>query len=186
MFSLERDPIINTINNGIKKDIEVTFKSNCLRAAVILIYAGMDAMALLNMPPEKEEVQREDFIQWVDHYIKFPCEEQLTSVDLYGARCSMLHAYGIVSRLSRVGKCRMIGYMDKSIPEICYNPKVSTELVLVSITALKTAFIKGIDRFLIDVFSDKEKSKIVEERLKTFVHELPVQDQEEKEKLNGL
>jgi len=173
MKDLASDAVINAIYNGIKRDIEVAISNNCLRAGVILIYAGMDAMAFLNMPPGKTEVARKDFIKWADKYVEFPCINQISGVDFYGARCSMLHAYGAVSKLSKSGECRMIGYMDKSMPEVRYNPKISAEIVLVSIPALKNAFFNGIDKFLLDVFSDKAKAKIVEERLETFVHAFP-------------
>lgn len=173
MIYLQRDPIINVIQNGIKRDIEVALSNNCLRAAIILIYAGMDAMAFLDMPLDKSEVTRDEFIRWADRYIRFPCKEQLSGADLYGARCAMLHAYGAVSHLSRSGKCRKVIYMDKSVPEVLYNPSGSADRVYVSIPALKKAFFTGIDNFLVDVFSDKIRSEKVEERLQTFVHTLP-------------
>jgi hypothetical protein len=133
----------------------------------------MDAMAFLDIPAGQDEVTRADFIQWSDKYIRFPCQEQLAGVDLYGARCSMLHAYGAVSRLSSAGKCRLIGYIDKSIPEVRYNPSGDKELVVVSITALKDAFFKGIDEFLVSAFADKNKAPIVEKRLRSFFQILP-------------
>jgi len=174
VVNLEDDPIINAIHKGIKRDIQITLDNNCLRATVILIYAGMDAMAFLDMPKGQTEVKRKDFIDWAERYIHFPCKEQLTGADLYGARCSMLHAYGAVSRMSNAGECRVIGYMDKSLPEIRYETDEALKhLVLVSIPALKDAFFKGIDKFLVDAFSDKKKAEIVEERLRTFVQQFP-------------
>lgn len=97
MTDLQRDPIINAIQNGIKHDIEVALTNERYRAATILIYAGMDAMAFLNIPAGHTEVSRDDFIRWAERYVRFPCREQLTGADLYGARCAMLHAYGVVS-----------------------------------------------------------------------------------------
>ena len=174
MAKLEDDPIINAIHKGIKRDIEIALNNNCLRAAVMLIYAGMDAMAFLDMPEAQPEVKKKDFIFWAERYVHFPCEQQLTGSDLYGARCSMLHAYGAVSRTSKVGKCRLIGYMNRSVPEIRYSTAEHLRhVVLVSIPALKDAFFKGIDKFLIDAFSNRKKAKIVEKRLKTFIHQFP-------------
>jgi hypothetical protein len=83
-MELQNDPIINTIEKGIKRDIQIALDNHCLRAAVILIFAGMDAMAFLSMPVDKNDVRREDFISWTAKYIKFPCKEQLTGEDLYG------------------------------------------------------------------------------------------------------
>jgi len=174
MTDLHRDPVVNVINNGIRRGIQVALDNDCFGSAVILIYAGIDAMAFLNMPGNQEDVESCDFIEWVDKYIKFPCKEQLTGNDLYGARCGMLHSYSAFSRMSRNGECRNIGYMDHSVPEIRFNPEISKSLVLVSIEGLAKAFFEGLDKFLIDVFSKKEKADIVEERFKKLVHTLPI------------
>ena len=171
---MERDPITKAIYGGIKKGIKVTLENNCYASAVILILSGIDSMAYLNMPASKTNVERLDFIEWADRYIQFSCEEKLTGADLYGARCSMLHSYGVVSKMSRERKCRMVGYMSESVPEIRFNAKINENFVLVSVPALAESFFKGIDRFLIDLFSDKVKARTAEDRLKWFIQEIPV------------
>jgi hypothetical protein len=50
MVDLSRDPIINAIQNGIKRGIRVALENGCLGSAVILILCGVDAMAYLAMP----------------------------------------------------------------------------------------------------------------------------------------
>lgn len=176
MTELNLDPIINVVQNGIKKGIRVAIENNCYGAAVILILSAIDTMAYLNMPQSQEDVQRKNFVEWADKYIKFPCKEQVTGTDLYGARCGMLHNYATQSKLSREGKCRQIGYMDESVPEVIFNPEISQELVMVSIEALADVFFKGVDQFMIDVFSDTNKAPIAEERFKKIVHTLPYRD----------
>ena len=126
MADLSRDPIINAIHNGIKRGIRGALENDCLESAVILlILCGIDAMAYLAMPASQEDVTRSDFVRWVERYSKFPCKEQLTGLDLYGARCAMLHNFGAVSDLSRKEKCRQVAYMDKSVPEVRFDPNVS-------------------------------------------------------------
>jgi len=173
-MKMERDPITKAIYGGIKKGIQVAVENNCYASAVILILSGIDSMAFLNMPESQTDVTRTDFIEWADRYIKFPCSEKLTGSDLYGARCAMLHSYGVVSQMSREGKCRMVGYMTETVPEIRYNPEVNKNLVLVSVPALAESFYKGIDQFLVNLFSNKDKAKVAEDRLKWFVQEIPV------------
>jgi hypothetical protein len=176
MTNLKRDPIINAIYGGIKRGIQVTIDSGCFDSAVILILSGMDSMAYLNMPAGQEDVIKSDFVAWADRYITFPCHEQLTGLDLYGARCAMLHSFGAISKLSREGKCRLLSYMDKSIPEVRYDPSVSKELVLVSVPAMAEAFYQGLDKFLVDLFANPEKAKIAEERLRNFMQKIPADD----------
>jgi len=173
MDDLSRDPIINVIYNGIKQGIRVSLENKSYAATVILVLSGIDTMAFLNMPKNQQEVKQKDFVEWADKYIKFPCKEQLTGMDLYGARCGMLHQYGTGSNLSRQGKCRRIAYVDESIPEVSYNSEVSKKVVVVSIKALVDAFFRGIDKFLIELFSDNKKVQIVEERFKKIAHTFP-------------
>jgi hypothetical protein len=173
MTELSRDPITNAIHNGIKAGIRVTLEGNCLGSAVILILSGIDAMAYLEMPAGQDDVTRSDFVRWAERYIKFPCKDQLTGLDLYGARCAMLHNYGTASDLSRKEKCRQVGYMDKSVPAVRYNPKVSRDVVLVSVPALAEAFFSGLDKFLVDLFRDMKKASVAEQRLKNLVQAIP-------------
>ena len=171
---LSKDPLINAVHNGIKRGIRVALENNCLGSAVILILSGIDAMAYIAMPASQDDVTRDDFVIWTAQYIKFPCVEQLTGLDLYGARCAMLHNYGTASKLSRKGKCRQVGYMDKSVPEIRFDPNVSNDLVLVSVPALADAFFPGVDKFLVDLFTDNNKTSIAEQRLKKLVQAIPL------------
>jgi hypothetical protein len=172
MSDLQRDPIINAIQHGMKRDIRVCLENRRFRGTVILTYSGMDVMAFLGMPPGQSDVTRSDFIRWADRYIRFPCKEQVTGADFYGARCALLHTYTVESRMSREGKCRRIGYMDKSVPEVLYNPAKSTELVLVSIPDLVEAFFRGIDKFFVDAFSDQALAPLMEQRLQMLIQVL--------------
>ena len=156
MNDLSRDPIINVVYNQIKKGIRVALENECYASAVILIYSGIDAMAYLDMQDGQLDVTRRDFESWADNYICFPCEEQVSGLELYGARCGM----------------------DKSVPEVCYNPAVSKNLVLVSVEGLAGAFFAGVDRFLIEAFADAEKARVAEQRLRRLVHLLPFKQDE--------
>lgn len=173
MPDLTRDPLINAIHNGIKRGIRVSIDNQSFGSAVLLILSAIDTMAYLGMPPDRQDVIREDFVSWADRYIRFPCEQQVTGLDLYGARCAMLHTYSVRSKLSRQGKCRVIGYMDRAVPEVQYNPSISTTLVMVSVVGLADALFDGINRFLIEVFSDRKRAPVVEARLQTLVQSLP-------------
>jgi hypothetical protein len=177
--SRDKERILNfgVIYEDIKRGIDVTFTNECYGSAVILIYAGIDVMAYLSMQPKQIEVQPKDFIAWAERYIRFPCREQLTGTDLYGARCAMLHQYGVESRRYREGKCRMVGYVDHSVPEVSYNPEISTELVIISIQALKDAFFAGVDKFLPELFSDESKRSIAEKRLDKLVQKMPMRSE---------
>lgn len=130
-------------------------------------------MAFLGMPAGKLDVTKADFVTWVEKYIQFPGSEQLTGLDVYGARCSMLHTHSVYSALSRRGECRLVGYVDQMYPPVKFNPNVNSNLVMVSVPALAKAFSDGVDKHLIDLFSDKNKAEIAEKRLQEFVQFIP-------------
>lgn len=173
MGTFDDDPIINAVHRGIKDDIDFVLSNRRLGAAVILIYSAMDAMACLDMPETQTQVTGADFIKWVDRYIRFPCRDQITGEELYSARCGMLHTYTIESKKTRSGKCRMISYCDRSIPEIRFDAKIAPNLVGVSIQAMKDALFRGIDDFLVHAFSDPSRIPVLEARLESLVQMFP-------------
>jgi len=173
MNDLSRDPIINVVHGQVRRGIRVALDNDCYASAVILIYSGIDTMAYLSMPREQQYVTPDDFVRWADRYIRFPCEEQVSGLELYAARCAMVHTHGIASPLSRQDRVRQIGYVDRSVPEVSYNPRVSEDLVMVSVEALAEAFFGGSDRALIDLFADEQTAPVAEQRLNTLVHRLP-------------
>lgn len=163
-----KDPLHNLVYDQIKRSINVCIENECWDAAVKLIYSGIDTLAFLGMPENQIEVTNRDFITWVDRYLDLSGDIYLTGRDVYGARCSMLHTHSIVSRSSRKGECKLLGYATDMSPPIMYDPQVSKELVIVSIPALADAFFEGVDKYLIDLFSS-EKAEVAERRLKKVV-----------------
>jgi hypothetical protein len=176
MANLKDDPLYNVIESGIKEDISVTFAAKRYRATIILIYAGIDAMASLAIPETQTEGGKADFVAWAETYIRFPCPEQLTGLDLYGARCALLHSYGFESRHSRKGDCREVSYVDRCVPEVRYAPSILPHDVVVSIEGLRDAFLTGLNRFLTATLADEQKALLVGNRLKKMVHLLPYDD----------
>lgn len=173
MSNLKDDPLFNVIQDGIKEDIKVVLAAKRFRAAVILICAGMDAMATLSRPAGQDDVKGEDFVAWAQRYMRFPCQEQLSGLDFYGARCAMLHTYSSESRISRQGRCRQVGYVDQAIPEVRYAPSIDPDLVIVSIVGLGAAFFSAVDRFLIDALSSSERKSLVVSRMERMIHHYP-------------
>ncbi len=86
--------------NGIKGLLEEITKCQdvgAISATAIMVYISIDAMAFLSMPPNQESQKRQDFIDWVDTYLKADAKStyQYDGRDVYGARCSMVHTYAI-------------------------------------------------------------------------------------------
>lgn len=163
-MSSQRDPI--TAFHEIRKGIQSALDNKCYGSALILIYAGIDAMANFARPEGQVEVQPNDFIAWVDQYLKIEAEEEISGEEWYSARCAVLHTYGVESRRTRSGSARMLGYMVKGTPPVKYDPKVAQNLVMVNCLALADAFFKGLETFMVDLFADPDKKELAEDRLK--------------------
>lgn len=103
-----------------------------------MVYSGIDAMSYLTMAAGKARVTRDDFVGWSEHYLRFRDETTkrtltLPGLELYAARCALLHTYGTEADLHKEGKvARQVGYADEMLPEIAENPEIKN-LVMVSV-----------------------------------------------------
>ena len=94
------DPLINSIYQGIKQGIQVTYNNECYGACLILIYCGIDAMSYLDMPTNRAEVHADDFIQWTEGYLSPNLKNsttQVTGKELYIARCAVWYTPTVLS-----------------------------------------------------------------------------------------
>jgi hypothetical protein len=73
-----------------------------------LLYSGMDVMASLTSSPN--EPNQRSFVRWVDAYLLPDSLIQCTALDIYAARCGVVHTFTPKSKLFLDGKARMIGY----------------------------------------------------------------------------
>ena len=84
-------------------------------AALVMAYVCIDAMAYLAMSPDKSEQTKQDFIAWVDGYLQAHPDQpyQYRGIDVYAARCALLHAFSSEAALHRKDPAiRLFGYND--------------------------------------------------------------------------
>jgi hypothetical protein len=167
------NPITNVIHNGIKQPIRELLQKHFYGAALTLTLTSIDIVAWLGMPSGSTRANKADFAQWVERYIDLKGDTIVTGLEWYGARCGVLHTYGVESDLSRNKGLRIIGYVDDMSPPVRYNKKVSTKLIMVSIRAFIEAFLDGLDRYLIDLYADPTKAKLADERFLKMFHTSP-------------
>lgn len=172
------ESLLNVVRDGIVKDVNDAWERKSLRATLILVYSGIDAMAYLTMPQGKDKVTREDFIAWAEKYLRFRDADKkptltLPGIELYAARCGLVHTYSAEADLHKQGKVkRKVGYGDEFLPEVADKEDVE-DLVMVSIRGLVDAFNLGVAATLTDLKGDEEKRKQFASRLEKMVHELP-------------
>jgi len=151
--------------HNIGHDIKVARDNGAITAALILTYAAIDAMAFLSMPENKKEVHRSDFISWVETYMKTDPKQpyQYQGIDLYGARCGIVHRCGATSRLSDSGGCKVFNYHNGS--EHIYKPTIHEDLVAISYPRFINDFFGAMKKFLADIMKDEKLKKRVGNRI---------------------
>lgn len=80
---------------GLIQEIKMCEATGATMAAIAMAYVCIDTMAFLALPAGQEGQGRGDFITWVDTYLKGVPEQpyQYRGIDVYGARCAILHAF---------------------------------------------------------------------------------------------
>lgn len=76
---------------------------------LVLVYTGIDALGWALYGDRVTEVRRH-FILFCETHLLPGSQIQCTALELYAARCSILHTLGWKSELSRSGKARSVFY----------------------------------------------------------------------------
>lgn len=174
MTLFSTDPIINAINNGIRHSINTVLDNKCYGAAVILLFAGMDAMANLNRPAGTNENTSNDFKDWVAKYFYVHGQTKITPDEWWAARNAIIHTYGAIARQHRQDpNVRLLGWMVGSTPHIRFDGTKAPNVAFVDILAMRDAFFSGMDRFLIEGFADQDRKQLLEQRISDLVMEFP-------------
>jgi hypothetical protein len=137
-------------------------------AALAMIYVGIDTMALLSCPVGQDSQTRSDFIGWVDRYLKAdPASEyEYEGIDVYAARCAVLHSYGSVAALhSGSNPPRKFGYTDNGP----HRKDEAAKFVLVSVAVLIHDFSKAMETFVSVIKNDPELKRRVDSRIKSLL-----------------
>ena len=151
--------------------IEACIEKKAMIPALILIYSAVDTTGWL----DSTEVfsSRNDFIRWVNNYLLRAKPLKCTAIDLYAARCGLLHTFTPDSQLSSSGKARVICYawgkakvedMQRAIDLKCK----SNELVAVHVNELYQAWVSGLVLWGEDLDKDTNRSTKVLVKAKKF------------------
>lgn len=88
--------------------------------ALVVLYSSIDTVGLLDAPPEQVSASGASFKNWVKTYMLGDPAIEFNEVDLWGARCAVLHTFTAESDLSRAGQARQLQYFggDENSPEM--------------------------------------------------------------------
>jgi hypothetical protein len=160
---------------GLVEEIKRCEAAGATTAAVCMAYVCIDTMSFLAMAPlEKTEQTRDDFIAWADTYVKAHEDQpyQYRGIDLYAARCAVLHAFSSEAKLHRQNPdVRLFGYHDGGKHMI--DDKEGAKLVLIGTASFLNDVVIGLGDFVKACKADKELRERVEARLPNVLQTFP-------------
>lgn len=154
--------------------IDLCIEKNLLPPSLILIYSGIDALASLNLPKERERVKGIDYDKFCNDYLLPDSDLKCSAIDLYAAKCSILHKSTAVSDLSEQEKTPELFYHIGDISDIqedyqkIIDEKHNRNAIIVNIDDLRKAFNKSYFSFTKELEENLEKRERVYERAKNY------------------
>lgn len=180
MSKYSDNPIHSVIEYHVKGGIRLCYEHDHELSALMLIYCGIDLMAFLSLPAHKKDVKPPDFVKWVDDYVKWVDDymeirgtKPPTGRELQKARNGLLHTLRPHQVRTAKDKVRPIVYSFKTEDKVMEIPLKQAPRVIVPIEYLMAAFFEGINRFLIDIYQDAQKTETVEKRFKQVLRAYP-------------
>lgn len=145
--------------------IDACYQKALIMPCLSLIYTVIDSISWLGYG-DKEESSKKRFVQWVDKYLHPRIKDNCSAIDLYSARCSILHGLSWESELSKNHKAKRIVYslgrntesssqLDKELFSQDFVASVHIDALIVSLKNAVNAF-----------FADAEDNEELRNRIK--------------------
>jgi hypothetical protein len=153
---------------NILRGIELCASNKLMLSTLVLLYGGMDTLTSLDRPSDQPYVQREDFLAWVGTYLLPDSGLTTTPLELYAARCSLLHTFGPRSKLVVKGKARSLSYAWGTANPAELQREIDDQgrkdLIAVHIDQLVVGFRAAAERWKQAVLADGDKASRTMER----------------------
>lgn len=165
---------------GMLGAVKDCFTNRRILPGLVLLYSTIDILASLDRPDSKQDVTREDFIAWVDVFLLRGSSLKCSAIDLYAARCGLLHTYAPGSKLSREGRAKEIYYawgkakvgaLEQSMQNIAWK----TPAVGVHVNGLLKGLERGFQEFRRAIGRDSTRATRVYARAAKFFGPVPTE-----------
>jgi hypothetical protein len=167
----EQEPSDTNTDTLLKNFIQLTTAiTTCIQLklqipTLILLYSSLDIMGYLNMPEDRVHNTAQDFNLWVDkYYLPNLGNKRCRAIDLYSARCGLLHSMSYESDLTRGRKARSIVYaLGNASVEVLERAAESLHRddFVLHVDDMERALRIGLGAFLQDTSRDEKKLQIV-------------------------
>ena len=160
--------------------IDSCFKKELFTPGLILLHSSIHVMAWLDRKKTHKDVKASDFIRWVKNYVLPNLNTPCKPIDLYSARCSLVHSYTAQSRLSRGREAKEICYAwgPKRAKELqfLFNQSSKKGIIVLDIGEFFAAFQKGVQDFIVSIQTDSDRFKVVNDRAMKFFGKIRASD----------
>lgn len=160
---------------GLIQEIKKCEATGAVTASIAMAYICIDTMAFLALPAGQESQTRDDFISWVDTYLKgTPAQPyQYRGLDVYGARCAVLHAFSSeVNFHQQNPDAKIFGYHNGGLH--AFNPLESERLVIIGTASFLNDVVIAVGTFLEACKIDTDLRARVESRLQKVLATFPI------------
>jgi hypothetical protein len=158
--------------------IETCLEKGLRPPALVLIYSAIEiASTLSNEDPTAGSRRR--FVEWVDRYLLKAKPLNCSAIDLYAARCGLVHSFTSDADLIEQGKARRLFYAwgtakAADLQALINRANKQTEMVAVHIRDLVEGWRLGMALFHDELESDPERQKRVHAVGERFFGDLAV------------
>jgi hypothetical protein len=135
--------------NGLIQEIKKCEVAGATTSSLAMAYICIDTMAYLASSAEREVHNRTDFINWVDTYLKGLPQQpyQYNGMDVYGARCALLHAFSSEVNFHQANlDTKIFGYHDGGLHIL--NHEVSERLILIGTASFINDVVLAVSAFM--------------------------------------
>lgn len=153
--------------------VDLCITNKLITPALVLLYSAIDIAASIERVPS--ESTKASFIRWIDQYLLPGSSLGCTALDLYAARCGVVHALSPSSDLFRSGKAKQIVYAwGTAEPEQLRRvaEKLGWAEIIVHVDELIEAFRRGLLQLQEDLDGDPARASAFEHHVDTtwFAH----------------
>ena len=156
-------------------EIKKCEKADATTAGIAMAYVCIDTMAFLSLAEGRMSQSTADFIAWVDAYLKGHSDQpyQYRGLDVYGARCAVLHAFGSeVDFHEKNPDAKKFGYHDGG--KHMYDPSIDERMVLIGTVSFLNDVVIAVHSFVETCKADANLRQRVSAKLPRILALFPV------------
>jgi len=148
----QTQPTLNTIVENFESSITLLLEALQPMSAMILVYSAIDILGALDS--DDGIATRDTFVSWTNRYMA-PTAHGYSGLDLYSARCGLLHTWSPRTKLTKSGTTREVIYIiDRPISLVT---QLASGPIVIHPPWLWLSFREGASRFVAEAKTEKAR-----------------------------